>query len=52
MVFLAQQSIPIPGKDILSWIFDDVPYNQDQPVSNRSYILHLVKRRNALWYHD
>lgn len=33
MVFLAEQILPIPEKDILSWIFDEVPYNQDQPVS-------------------
>lgn len=37
MVFLAERTIPIPEKDILSWIFDEVPYNQDQPVS--TYIL-------------
>ena len=33
MVFLAERTIPLPEKDILSWIFDEVPYNQDQPVS-------------------
>ena len=32
MVFLAKETIPVPTKDILSWIFDDVPYNQHKPV--------------------
>ena len=32
MVFLAKESIPVPTKDILSWIFDDVPYDQHKPV--------------------
>ena len=32
MVFLAEDSIPVPTKDILSWIFDDVPYDQHKPV--------------------
>ena len=34
MVFLAEQTIPVPHKDINSWIFDEVSYDQDQPVSN------------------
>ena len=40
MVFLAEETIPVPAKDIVSWIFDDVPYDQDQPVSHR--ISHLL----------
>ena len=34
MVFLAEQTLPIPQKDINSWIFDEVPYDQDQAVSD------------------
>ena len=33
MVFLAEKTVPVPNKDIISWIFDEVPYHQDQPVS-------------------
>lgn len=33
MHFKAEGSIPIPTKDVISWIFDDVPYDQDMPVS-------------------
>ncbi|KAL8823903.1 MAG: hypothetical protein Q9191_005461 [Dirinaria sp. TL-2023a] len=32
MVFLAEQHIPIPTKDILSWTFDNVPYDRDEPI--------------------
>lgn len=32
MVFLAKETIPVPTKDILSWIFDEVPYDQHKPV--------------------
>ena len=32
MVFLAEKNIPIPPTDILSWIFDQVPYDVDEPV--------------------
>ena len=32
MVFLAKETIPVPTKDILSWIFDDVPYDPNKPV--------------------
>ena len=34
MVFLAEQTIPVPQKDISSWIFDEVSYDQDQIVSD------------------
>lgn len=40
MVFLAEETMPVPAKDIASWIFDDIPYDQDQPVSDR--ISHLL----------
>jgi hypothetical protein len=33
MVFLAEKKVTIPTKDLLSWIFDDVPYDQHEPVS-------------------
>lgn len=31
--FKAEKNIPIPTKDILSWIFDDQRYDQNKPVS-------------------
>ena len=36
MVFLAEKNIPIPPSDILSWIFDQVPYDVDEPVLRKS----------------
>lgn len=33
MPFLAQKHLPIPNKDLLSWMFDDPKYDLDQPVS-------------------
>lgn len=32
MVFLADSTVPVPTKDINSWIFDDVPYDLNRPV--------------------
>ena len=33
MVFLAEHKESIPEKDLLSWTFDDLPYDADKPVS-------------------
>jgi hypothetical protein len=33
MPFLAETILPIPNKDILSWIFDEPQYDEDKPVS-------------------
>jgi hypothetical protein len=33
MPFLAKQSVPIPGKDILSWMFDEPRFDQEKAVS-------------------
>jgi hypothetical protein len=33
MPFLAEQSVPIPGKDILSWMFDEPRFDQEKAVS-------------------
>ncbi len=33
MVFLSEQTIPVPTKDLVSWIFDELPYDADKPVS-------------------
>ena len=47
MVFLSEHTVPVPEKDLVSWIFDHVPYDQDQPVStdtqesHHSFILGL-----------
>lgn len=32
MVFLAEKTVDIPTKDLLSWIFDNIPYDQDAMV--------------------
>lgn len=34
MPFLATEHVPIPTKDLLSWIFDEPDYDQDKPVSS------------------
>jgi 4-coumarate--CoA ligase len=33
MPFLAQEHIPIPSQDLLSWMFDHPTYDVDEPVS-------------------
>jgi hypothetical protein len=33
MPFLAEQHLPIPNKDLLSWMFDDPGFDVDKPVS-------------------
>ncbi len=47
MVFLAEQTISVPHKDLISWIFDEVPYDQDQPVSTRTFCIVEVKTFNV-----
>lgn len=37
MPFLANEHIDVPNKDILSWIFDDISYDWDKPVSDIRY---------------
>ncbi|TEY76477.1 hypothetical protein BOTCAL_0058g00240 [Botryotinia calthae] len=32
MVFLAEKTVDIPTKDLLSWTFDNVPYDQDAMI--------------------
>ncbi|KAF2750804.1 4-coumarate-CoA ligase-like protein [Sporormia fimetaria CBS 119925] len=32
MPFLAQEHVPIPAKDLLSWIFDEQTYDPDKPI--------------------
>ncbi|KIW01906.1 uncharacterized protein PV09_06747 [Verruconis gallopava] len=32
MPFLAKEHVPIPKKDLISWIFDDIGYDSDMPV--------------------
>ena len=47
MVFLAEQIIPVPPKDLISWIFDEIPYDQDQPVSTRTFCIVEIKIFNV-----
>lgn len=30
--FKTEESVPIPAKDIVSWVFEDQEYDQDKPV--------------------
>lgn len=46
MVFLADQVLPIPEKDLISWIFDEVPYDQDLPVSTRTFDILVLRIDN------
>jgi hypothetical protein len=32
MPFLAEKHVPIPNKDLLSWMFDEPQFDQDKPV--------------------
>jgi 4-coumarate--CoA ligase len=32
MLFLAEEHIAVPNKDLLSWMFDDQTYDKDAPV--------------------
>lgn len=48
MVFLSERSVSIPNKDILSWIFDDPKFDQDEPVSYGFYRLYCRNRRVLL----
>lgn len=41
MPFLAEQQYDIPNKDILSWEFDDLHYNPDEPVSKTDILTSL-----------
>lgn len=44
MIFEPAERILLPTKDLLSYIFDDPPYDQDQPVSleAKNLMLHHV----------
>lgn len=33
MPFLAEKHVPIPNKDLLSWMYDEPKFDQDKPVS-------------------
>ena len=32
MPFLAKEHLPLPNKDLLSWIFDDIKYDWEKPL--------------------
>ena len=34
MIFEPERRIPLPTKDLLSYVFDDPTYDQDEPVSH------------------
>jgi hypothetical protein len=37
MPFLAKEHVPIPTKDLLSWAFDDLSYDWDEPVRHQNH---------------
>ena len=39
MPFLAEESVPIPPKDILSWMFDETKLDPEKPVSSTIALL-------------
>jgi hypothetical protein len=47
MIFTSPKTVPIPNKDLLSWIFDEQQYDADKPVSptvfDASNILKLAR---------
>jgi 4-coumarate--CoA ligase len=49
MPFLAKEHVPIPTKDLLSWAFDDLSYDWDEPVSytNRHHHQQKIKPQNS-----
>ena len=47
MVFLAEQTLPIPHKDINSWVFDEVSYNENQTVSDLTPSISGNKQMNV-----
>ena len=44
MPFLAEKHVDIPTKDILSWSFDELLYDEAKPVSAEPH--HLAYRRS------
>lgn len=46
MPFFAQEQFPIPNKDLLSWTFDDLSYDMDEPVSSPNAT--LANETNAI----
>ena len=44
MPFLAKEHVPIPTKDLLSWAFDDLSYDWDEPVRTPKSLLVPPKR--------
>lgn len=45
MPFLAKEHHPVPTKDLLSWTFDDLAYDWDDPVRSQKAIIATMARR-------
>lgn len=37
MVFRAEQTVTVPSTDLISWIFDEVSYDQDKIVGTQTF---------------
>jgi hypothetical protein len=44
MIFEPAERVLLPTKDLLSYIFDDPPYDQDQPVSDKQHFNFIINR--------
>lgn len=44
MIFEPAERVLLPTKDLLSYIFDDPPYDQDQPVSDKQRFNLIINR--------
>lgn len=52
MIFEPAERVLLPTKDLLSYIFDDPPYDQDKPVSLNNGMLSYAKQGWFIHYLD
>lgn len=51
MPYLAKEHVDIPSKDLLSWTFDDIKYDWDEPVQLYCFTAFRDEIDNALAIH-
>ena len=52
MIFEPAERVLLPTKDLLSYIFDDPPYDQDKPVSLNNGMFYYAKQGWFIYYLD
>lgn len=52
MPFLAEKHIPIPSKDLLSWMFDEQKFDQDKPVRGIDFVSQCSFKTQFTFYQD